>query len=78
MRLKAKDIKVGDKVVVREFGHKYVYEITFFKEYTKLPGPGGAAFIALHTKEWEWGIPGLGGSFDLDEELEIEDVPNQA
>ena len=72
MVIKAKDLKVGDKVVVREFGHKYVYELISVKEFPKLPGPGGSPFIAVSTNEWQWGVIGLGGTFDLEEEIEVE------
>lgn len=73
MRVKAKDLKIGHKVVVCEFGRRFVYELISFKEFPKLPGPGGSAFIAVGTNEWQWGVPGLGGTFDLEDELEIEE-----
>jgi len=71
MVIKAKDLKVGNKVVVHEFGHRHVYELITVKEYPKLP-VGGSGFIAVSTNEWQWGVPGLGGNLDLDEEIEIE------
>ena len=51
------------------------YELISVKEFPKLAGPGGSAFIAVGTNEWQWGVPNLGGTFDLDEEIEVEDVP---
>lgn len=73
MVIKAKDLKVGHKVVVHEFGHRYSYELVKVQEYPKLSGPGGSAFIAVGTNEWQWGVPGLGGSLDLEEDVEIEE-----
>jgi len=71
--VKAKELKIGTKVVVREFGQKKVYELTHVKEFPRLSPTYGAAFIAVATAEWIHGVPGLGGSLDLDEEIEIED-----
>lgn len=72
MKLKAKDLKVGMKVVVIEFGERKVYLLTRVQEFPSLSTTYGPGFICVGTKEWDNGILGLGGAFDLDEDIEIE------
>lgn len=73
MLIKAKDLKVGMKVVVREFGQKSVHELTYVKEFPRLHPNYGSAFIAVKSTLWEYGVLGLGSTLNLDEEIEIEE-----
>jgi hypothetical protein len=70
--VKAKDLKVGMKVVVVEFGERKVYSLTHVQEFPSLAKTFGPGFIAVGTAEWDQGILGLGCTFDLDEDIEIE------
>lgn len=70
-KIKAKDLAIGMKVVVREFGERYVYKLTHVQHYPSL-GKHSEAFVAVATEEWIHGVPGLNGTLNPDEEVEIE------
>jgi hypothetical protein len=72
MKLKAKDLKVGMRVVIHECGERYVYTLTRVEHYPQIAPTYGSAFIALGTAEWPNGVPRLNSTLNLDEEVEIE------
>jgi hypothetical protein len=71
--VKAKDLKVGMKVIVHEFGEQHIHALTNVQYFPPLGEKFGAPFVAVGTEEWDKGIPGLGGTFDLYEEFQIEE-----
>lgn len=73
MKLKAKDLKIGQKVIVIEFGERFVYKLTHVQHFPPIGEKYGAAFIAVGTEEWDKGIPGIGSALDLNEQIEIEE-----
>lgn len=71
--IKAKDLKVGMIVVVRQFGERCDYKLTKVQSFPSLSKTYGQEFIHVGTAEWVNGIPKLGANFNLNEEFEVVD-----